>query len=416
MQALCIEARDRIGGRVLTIRDPLSPVPIELGAEFVHGRPPEIWDIIRAGRLTAYDCAGKAVRLKNGRPKNDQDAWESVDRVMSDMQTAAKEDEDQTFASFLERSPHPEEAKRLAGSYVEGFNAARKEVIGIASLAEDARAADEIDGDHSFRILNGYESVILHLFNGIGEIGTKLLLNSIVERVEWKRGAAIVHFRSALTGEVDKVRARRVIITIPLGVLQMSCDTAGSIRFEPEPVEHLSAARALRFGQVVRLVLRFREAFWESNREISDAGFLLSDERLFPTWWTSLPVHAPVITGWSAGPDADELLGQSRSAVVSEAIATLARITGCARERLSGLLQAAYAHGWDEDPFARGAYSYVPAGALASRRRLAEPVADTFYFAGEATSLDGHGGTVHGAIASGKRAARQCIAAANSSV
>jgi monoamine oxidase len=196
----------------------------------------------------------------------------------------------------------------------------------------------------------------------------------------------------------------------------MSCDTAGSIRFEPEPVEHLSAARALRFGQVVRLVLRFREAFWESNREISDAGFLLSDERLFPTWWTSLPVHAPVITGWSAGPHADELLGQSRSAVVSEAIARLARITGCARERLSGLLQAAYAHGWDEDPFARGAYSYVPAGALASRRRLAEPVAETFYFAGEATSLDGHGGTVHGAIASGKRAARQCIAAANSSV
>jgi monoamine oxidase len=37
----CLEAKDRVGGRILTIHDPLSPLPIELGAEFVHGRPPE---------------------------------------------------------------------------------------------------------------------------------------------------------------------------------------------------------------------------------------------------------------------------------------------------------------------------------------------------------------------------------------
>jgi monoamine oxidase len=76
------------------------------------------------------------------------------------------------------------------------------------------------------------------------------------------------------------------------------------------------------------------------------------------------------------------------------------------------LLEAAYSHDWHGDPFACGAYSYVPAGALAARKILAEPVADTLYFAGEATNLNGHSATVHGAIASGKRAARQCIAAA----
>jgi monoamine oxidase len=196
----------------------------------------------------------------------------------------------------------------------------------------------------------------------------------------------------------------------------MGPGSPGVIRFEPEPVEILSTARALRFGHVVRLMLRFREAFWESNRDISDAGFLFSDERLFPTWWTSLPVHAPVLTGWSAGPHADELLGQSRSVVVSEALATLARVVGCARERLNGLLEAAYTHGWDEDPFALGAYSYVPAGALAARERLAEPVAETLYFAGEAANLKGHSGTVHGAIASGKTVARQCIMEASSNI
>ena len=211
---------------------------------------------------------------------------------------------------------------------------------------------------------------------------------------------------------METVRSRCVIITVPLGVLQARPDSPGSIRFEPEPSEVLSAARALRFGHVIRLVLRFREAFWENNREILGSGFLFSDERLFPTWWTSLPVHAPVLTGWSAGPHADELLGKPLTSIVSEAIATLARITGCSRERLTGLLEAAYSHDWHGDPFACGAYSYVPAGALAARKILAEPVADTLYFAGEATNLNGHSATVHGAIASGKRAARQCIAAA----
>lgn len=409
-RVLCFEARDRIGGRVFTIRDPLCPIPIELGAEFVHGRSPEIWDIIRSGRLTAYDCAERAVHLKDGEPRNEDDAWESVERVMSDMQRSATQYEDQTFASFLARSAYPENAKRLATSYVEGFNAARNEVVGIASLAEDARAADEIDGDHSFRILNGYDFIPGELVSSTGETGTKLRLNAIVERIEWKRGAAVVHVRSALSGAVEIVRSRRVIITVPLGVLQAMPDGPGSIRFEPEPVEALTAARALRFGHVIRLVLRFREAFWERKREISGAGFLFSDEQLFPTWWTSLPAHAPVLTGWSAGPHADELLEKPRSSVISEAITTLARITACPRERLTGLLEAAYAHDWYGDPFASGAYSYVPAGAMAARKTLAEPIADTLYFAGEATNLDGHSATVHGAIASGKRAARQCIA------
>ena len=52
LSVLCLEARDRIGGRIFTVHDPLSPIPIELGPEFVHGRPPEIWEIIRSAGIT----------------------------------------------------------------------------------------------------------------------------------------------------------------------------------------------------------------------------------------------------------------------------------------------------------------------------------------------------------------------------
>src|SRR4051812_26709798 len=58
--SLCVEARDRIGGRILTISDPLAPLPVELGPEFIHGRSPELWEIVRDTTLMVYDCTEHA--------------------------------------------------------------------------------------------------------------------------------------------------------------------------------------------------------------------------------------------------------------------------------------------------------------------------------------------------------------------
>ena len=51
LRVMVLEARDRVGGRICTVHDALSPLPLELGAEFIHGRPPEVWDVIRDARL-----------------------------------------------------------------------------------------------------------------------------------------------------------------------------------------------------------------------------------------------------------------------------------------------------------------------------------------------------------------------------
>lgn len=394
---LCLEARNRIGGRIDTMHDPLLPVPIELGAEFVHGRPRATWKVIEAAHLNAYEIAGRAVHMENGQVRERGGAWERIGRVMDDLRRAADAGKDQTFQEFIERAEYPEETKQMATAYVEGFNAARKEIVSIASLACESRAAARIDGDHSFRILNGYQAVPEYLLHSVENWREKLRLNSIVEQIRWKRGAVEVTVRGAET-----VSAQRVIVTVPLGVLQ-----ADGIRFDPEPKEALDAARKLAFGQVVRIVLRFREPFWREKQAIADVGFLLSTEKRFPTWWTSLPVEANVLVGWSAGPRADDLLGKTKAEIVAEGIAALARILGESRERLEGLLEQAYYHDWHADPFARGAYSYAPAGACSAREALAKPVEDTLFFAGEAAETGGHCATVHGAILSGREAARR---------
>jgi monoamine oxidase len=72
-------------------------------------------------------------------------------------------------------------------------------------------------------------------------------------------------------------------------------------------------------------------------------------------------------------------------------------------------LERAYFHDWQSDPFSRGAYSYGRVGADGAQQVLAAPLEKTLFFAGEATDTSGHNGTVHGAIASGHRAAREIL-------
>ena len=396
-QVLCLEARDRIGGRILTVHDPLSPVPIELGAEFIHGRSPDLWNLAASAGGAAYDTGGRMIHVEAANAGDD--VYQEMDRLFEDVKRSASEDRDESFASFLDRSSYSEGARQDAIGYVEGFNAARKETISLASLAEDFRGADAIGGDRSYRTLS-YDRLVRHLAESI-----ELRLNTIVERVDWQRDCATVHTRAALDGSRESFQAHAVVVTVPLGVLQANTDAEGAICFDPEPREALAAARALCSGDAIRLILRFDRAFWHDNPDLADAGFLFSSEPVFSTWWTTLPVHSPVITGWSAGPKADQLLGLGKQELVERALASLARITHVQPSRL----EAAYFHAWHADPFSRGAYSYVPVGALAARRRLAEPVEHTLFFAGEATDLEGHGGTVHGALASGKRAARQVL-------
>jgi monoamine oxidase len=383
MGVCCVEARARIGGRILTARDADTPMAIELGAEFVHGRPSEIFEL----DLNIYETGGRPVSVSE---EAAEDQEEESEDILGDVARTASEENDETFQSFIDRSSYPEWQKKQATAFVEGFNAARREVIGTAALAHDQRAVDKIEGDRTFRIREGYDAVIAWLAAGI-----EVRLNCAVDKVRWRPGEV-----ELLLADGSTVSGRRAVITAPLGVLQ-----AGAIGFDPEPHAILEAARALRFGDAFRVTFLFEQAFWDESPRTADAGFLFSDEPVFPVWWTGRPVEPRAITGWTAGPKADALLGLPGEQVVTKAVAVLRRILNVP------VLppHSAWFHDWHADPFSRGAYSYVPAGALPARRVLAEPVEDTLYFAGEATDLLGYGGTVHGAIASGRRAAKQIV-------
>ena len=87
----------------------------------------------------------------------------------------------------------------------------------------------------------------------------------------------------------------------------------------------------------------------------------------------------------------------------------MANVLGLNLKGLESWLEEVYFHDWQNDPFSRGAYSYGKVDADGAQQSLSAPVENTLFFAGEATDTSGHNGTVHGAIASGYRAAEEMI-------
>jgi monoamine oxidase len=112
-----------------------------------------------------------------------------------------------------------------------------------------------------------------------------------------------------------------------------------------------------------------------------------------------------VLIGWHGGPGASELSRLASEEIEDAAIASAARQFGVGPRRMRGLVEGAWMHDWEHDPFSRGAYSYPTVGGEDAAAALARPLRGTLFFAGEAADPESRNGTVHGAIATGHRAA-----------
>src|SRR5437764_9725470 len=91
-----LEARDRIGGRMFTQTDPVSQAPIEFGAEFIHGRPPEIWKALQERNIEIREVDGDEWCVKNKRLLA-CDFFSQVEEILQEMDDAAP---DESFVSF----------------------------------------------------------------------------------------------------------------------------------------------------------------------------------------------------------------------------------------------------------------------------------------------------------------------------
>ncbi len=416
-RVLLLEARDRIGGRLWTTHS-RDGEPVELGAEFIHGRPRATFDLVRSANLDVREFDGPQWIQVNGKLQRSGDFFARIQSTMDKMSERAP---DRSFAGFLDDCcPGEDEAKLWGLEYVEGFHGALAERISVHSLVRARKAEQEIEGSCSFQFVHGYESLLHVLQAALPPNLVSIRLNTAANIVRWAKHDVRLQATTA-SGTVE-FGAPRAVVTLPLGVLQMPHSAPGAVCFEPALEEKASSLLLLYMGQAIRISLLFSQRWWE---QVAPSGekpgalrgmsMLFSHQEWFPTWWTRV-TSAPILTGWAASRRGERLSGKPAAFIKDRALESLTSLFEFPRRSLEAMLQSWYAHDWQSDPYSRGSYSYVGVGGEGAQAELAAPLADTLFFAGEATNSEGHHATVHGAIATGERAARQILSYSESAL
>src|SRR5205085_9446030 len=294
--------------------------------------------------------------------------------------------------------------------YVEGYMAADVNRVSARALSQETRAGRELGDDGNASIREGYDALLRHYAAALERENAELLLGSAVRRISWKPEEVVLTLDTA-----REIRASRAVITVPLGFLQVSAGEEALV-FEPAIPAVLTAARKLAMGNVVKLFFRFRTPLAEIAgvddavaKQLRASRVLQTPSGLVPTWWRIAAEDRPILVGWAGGASADKLSGMPEQEMIDAGIESLAHALAVTTGEIRAAIDASAAVDWSADPWSRGAYSWIPAGALDAPQILATPVADTLFFAGEATDTSGYRGTVHGALETGLRAARQVI-------
>jgi len=391
-RVIVLEGSHRVGGRVLTLFEARAGVPIELGAEFVHGDAPTTTRLLDEARLATVPVSGEHVRSDDGELSPQGPIWKRMARVFALMSKQRKTD--RSFQDFLDTRPGGARLARdreLADAFIQGFDGADPTLISERSLAEQGNPTE--GAATARRVVNGYAALVVHLDR---EVASFVRLNCRAQRIEWSdAGVRVVD----ATGTTHSARA--VVVALPLPLLQ-----DGSLRIEPEIPALRNAANRLVMGHVARLCVVVRERFWEEKTR--ELAFVHAPRRPLTVWWTQHPVQAPVLVGWAGGPAAQQL---TQSGTIEDvALAELAHVFRMRRARADSVVESIHWHDWSSDPLVRGAYSYVGVGGVSAPRTLARSIAGRVFVAGEATDAES-GGTVEAALASGERAARAVVRA-----
>jgi monoamine oxidase len=398
-QVVVLEARDRIGGRVWTDRSFVGE-PIENGAEFIHGDRAITWQWVNAWQAEtikidkfksyAFESAGQI------HPYSEVIQWADVARIFDlEEQEFAKFDlqaPDCSVREWLKQLELAPTAEQLAAEMISHPYLAAADELGMADLAQEARVHHA--GKDDFRLLRGYDQVLQALATDL-----PIALNTAVKAIDWS--GSLPQVTAAIADTVQTFSARQVLITVPLALLQQE-----AIAFNPPlPVAKQQAIQSLTMGPALKLQLLFNEIFWqpEISRYIGSEDILV--------WWAPgyhRQDFPPLLTAFIGGQRAKKFNALTEAEAIEKGLANLCHLFD------SPVPRQAFVKGrrisWMDDPWSRGGYSFAPPGAHAARRILAESVGDRLFFAGEATVFESNPATVHGAIESGLRAAREILA------
>lgn len=394
-----VEARSRVGGRTHTIHDNKFELPVELGAEFVHGNLELTQMLLEKAEVDQYKVAGAIWQNEDGALNEQDDFVEDYAALNKKFEELREDISVSDFIKDYLKGNGFEEARFTLKNYVEGYYAADTHKASTFSLREELNTSD----DEQYRIEGGYIRLIEYLHRQCEEQGAQFLLSSPVNEIKWRKDDVEVVCNE------KSLHAKKVLITVPVGVLQSE-----TIRFSPGIAETINAIKKLGFGPVIKTLLQFDEVFWQNEKftqgkNLDKLSFIFS-KSIIPTWWTYHPKKVAMLTGWSGGPHAEKLKNLREEEILLNALQSLSEIFSIDRRILQQKLKGWHVANWVTDPYSCGGYSYEVVNGSKFKQIIRRPVENTIFFAGEGLIDGPEIGTVEAALSSGRDTAHVLVA------
>jgi monoamine oxidase len=383
-----LEGRGRPGGRILTVRPEPAASPVELGAEFIHGKPTELLALAREAGIALESVAGRHFELSGGEVRP---AKELAD-VLGELARARPTDGESALELAHMRGFDYEHA-RWFEHFVEGFHGGPADRVSGRSIIRQAATTET-----QARPRQGYGALVDFLSAELVNAGAGLALGCRVETV------AVTAHGVLVRDGLREYRADACIVAVPLAMFQAPRELGG-IELEPPPPEVQLAARRFESGLALRVTLRLVEPA-PFQASLPAGSFLHALDEDFPTWWSGSDAGEPRLVAWCGGPRCAKIAGDRRAGAA--ALSTFARLLGKSLPEARALVRDVYVHDFGVDQLSRGAYPYE----LASSDSDVElPI-----FAGSPPLLvvgdffdENEVGTVGAAVRSGTAAARTLL-------
>jgi monoamine oxidase len=377
---LVLEARERSGGRAWTVPTALGH-PVDLGCEWLHSADRNPWTGIAHDMQFAVDQRLPDWRSRIARRYGDaaQADWAQAYGAFDARMDAATTEPDMAASALLEPGGRWNALLDAISTWANGVELDR------LSVQDHVRYSDS---GINWRVLQGYGALIA----------------AYGAAVPTRHGTVVHHIdhrgrRIAVMTSRGEVGARAVIVTVPTNVL-----AADAIGFMPALPGKIAAAAGLPLGVANKLFLALDRALDEFSADRHTLGHV---DRTATGSYQLRPHGWPMIAGYFGGKLATELERAGAEAMAAFARDELAEIFGNDIRRRVSLLAASH---WVGDPFARGSYSFALPGHAGDRARLAAPIDNRLFFAGEACSPE-YFSTAQGAFLTGVAAADAALAA-----
>jgi len=408
---LVLEAKPRIGGRVLTDYSLADGHPIEVGAFYIHGKRVVTHAWVRDAGLRTR----RVPVLQRGRfwidgrharfpylmlPFHPTFGLRAFYQAAYALPKAMERyrGPDLSLAEFLDRVDALPGARSLVTILRAHAAAADADEVGVRGPSEEDALATESFGYSNYQILEGYSDLVARRAASLRD---RIRLNTKVTRVE--RNSARVRIEALTPEGPEEFRAKRVVVTLPLGVLK-----ADAVAFDPPlPDSKRRAIEAIAFGHAMSIQMRLREG--NLTRRLGDFGLMWGGgASTFHRPFVALRGRPEILAAFVVGREADRRARLRDDEAIAATLEELHAILPAGTRE--GILDAHLVQRWSADPDVLGGYTFLPPHVgVRERRALAEPVDGVLFFAGEATHTRGESATVHGAIETGYRAAGETL-------